>query len=153
MRRPHPVLESQLAHLGELDDRSDLLQLWALHFDNIQPPRNISNGLLRRAIAYRLQEKAYGGLKASTRRYLESVVTAEQDNRSIKPAEAKVEPGTRLVREWHGRAYEVLVLQDQVQMNGRLYNSLSEVAEVITGVHWSGPRFFGLTSVTSSQEA
>jgi Protein of unknown function (DUF2924) len=27
----------------------------------------------------------------------------------------------------------------------RQYRSLSQIAEAITGAHWSGPRFFGLT--------
>ena len=31
-----------------------------------------------------------------------------------------------------------------VPYNGRSYRSLSEIARVITGTRWSGPRFFGL---------
>ncbi|MDD3028814.1 MAG: DUF2924 domain-containing protein [Alphaproteobacteria bacterium] len=52
--------------------------------------------------------------------------------------------GTRLVREYQGIEYQVTVLADGFQFDGRRYRSLSRVAEVITGKSWSGPAFFGL---------
>ena len=52
--------------------------------------------------------------------------------------------GTRLVREWRGVTYTVLVHADGFDWNGRRYRSLTIVAREITGAHWSGPRFFGL---------
>jgi hypothetical protein len=57
-----------------------------------------------------------------------------------------VKPGTRLVREWHGQTHTVLVYADGVEWRGQRYRSLSVLARQITGAHWSGPRFFGLTS-------
>jgi len=50
----------------------------------------------------------------------------------------------RLVRSWQGQTYTVLVSDDGFIFDGRCFSSLSQVAEAITGVHWSGPRFFGL---------
>jgi hypothetical protein len=50
------------------------------------------------------------------------------------------------VREWHGITYTVLVHPDGVEWRGQPYRSLSMVAREITGVNWSGPRFFGLRS-------
>jgi hypothetical protein len=35
-------------------------------------------------------------------------------------------------------------LDKGVMFDGKLYRSLTEVAEVITSNHWSGPVFFGL---------
>ena len=35
---------------------------------------------------------------------------------------------------------------------GEEYKSLSEIARQITGSHWSGPRFFGLTNRRKSVE-
>ena len=52
--------------------------------------------------------------------------------------------GTRLVREWRGVTYTVLVHADGFEWNGRRYRSLTIVAREITGAHWSGPRFFGM---------
>jgi hypothetical protein len=40
--------------------------------------------------------------------------------------------------------YEVIILEDGVQCNGKRYRSLSAVGRAITGARWSGPLFFGL---------
>jgi Protein of unknown function (DUF2924) len=56
-----------------------------------------------------------------------------------------LKPGARLVREWHGRTHTVTVTEDGFEYAGMSYPSLTKVAKKITGVHWSGPRFFGLT--------
>ena len=53
-------------------------------------------------------------------------------------------PGTRLVREWHGRIYEVTVTEDGYVWEGRHYKTLTPISQEITGTAWSGPRFFGL---------
>ena len=52
--------------------------------------------------------------------------------------------GTKLVREFKGRRYTVLVLQDGYEFNGSKYKSLSAVANKITGTRWNGKKFFGL---------
>jgi hypothetical protein len=65
-----------------------------------------------------------------------------------KAAGAFVKPGTRLVREWNGQTHTVLVHADGVEWRGKRYRSLSIVAREITGAHWSGPRFFGLTRLS-----
>lgn len=53
-------------------------------------------------------------------------------------------PGSRLVREWHGRTHVVTVTETGFDHAGRSYRSLTEIAREITGTHWSGPRFFGI---------
>jgi Protein of unknown function (DUF2924) len=60
------------------------------------------------------------------------------------PAEPRLKPGARLVREWRGRTHTVMALDDGFEFEGRLYRSLTQIAREITGAHWSGPRFFGL---------
>jgi hypothetical protein len=39
--------------------------------------------------------------------------------------------------------YEVIVLEDGYLWKGARHRSLSEIARLITGARWSGPRFFG----------
>src|SRR5206468_5363452 len=56
----------------------------------------------------------------------------------------QLKPGTRLMREWQGRTYEVVVLDDGLSWQGVQYRSLSAIARKITGTAWSGPLFFGL---------
>ena len=71
--------------------------------------------------------------------------TPSTESRKWSPR-TSVKPGTRLVREWNGQTHTVLVYVDGVEWRDRRYRSLSVVAREITGAHWSGPRFFGLTS-------
>jgi hypothetical protein len=48
------------------------------------------------------------------------------------------------MREWQGRTYDVLVLDDGFFWQNTQYRSLSALAKKITGTAWSGPLFFGL---------
>jgi hypothetical protein len=54
------------------------------------------------------------------------------------------------LRQWRGHAHTVLVREDGFEYEGQHYRSLTVIAERITGAHWSGPRFFGLTKRTSA---
>ena len=108
------------------------------------PPR-LTPDLLIRGIAYRLQERAVGGLPASAARQLdrEAKRLERGDAVAAKP-ELRLKPGTRLVRSWNGTTYSVLFTDDAFVMGDRSFKSLTHVAEAITGAHWSGPRFFGV---------
>ena len=55
-------------------------------------------------------------------------------------------PGTVLLREWGQREHRVTVnAEGRFDYEGRSYKSLTALARHITGQHWSGPGFFGLT--------
>ena len=58
-------------------------------------------------------------------------------------ARRPIRPGNRLVRRWRGCTYVVDAVEDGFIYDGRTYASLSEIARLITGTRWSGPRFFG----------
>ena len=105
-------------------------------------PPGISSGMLRLGIAYRLQEKHLDGLKPATVRQLKRIA---KKGRAGIASPANLKPGTRLVRSWNGQTLVVLVTDDGFVMGDRHYRSLSEIAREVTGAHWSGPRFFGLT--------
>src|SRR5271165_5928794 len=105
-------------------------------------PRRISRDLLIRALAYRIQEQALGGLKPSTRRLLAKVAADASARRPIRAApEPTLKPGTVLLREWHGTQHQVIVREDGIVFLGKTYKSLSQVARRITGTKWSGPLF------------
>jgi hypothetical protein len=132
-----------LARLPELD-LSELRQQWRALYKSEASP-HLSRELLLRAVAYRLQEVARGGLRPERQRQLRHF--AEQFNQTGKirrRARLELKSGTRLVREWQGRTYEVLVLDDGFSWQSTHYCSLSAVARKITGTAWSGPLFFGL---------
>ena len=102
----------------------------------------VPDSLLRRSIAHALQESALGALPAVTRRTLEAV--ARNGVLAAEDLPIRLKPGTRLMRQWNGRMHSVLVTESGFQFDGRTWNSLSAIAQRITGAHWSGPRFFGL---------
>src|SRR5690606_25544603 len=57
-------------------------------------------------------------------------------------------PGTVLTRPYKGRTIEVKVVDPngRFECDGEVYRSLSAVAKAVTGSHWSGKLFFGLTA-------
>ena len=130
---------------------ANLKQRWRALY-RTEPPRRISRDLLMRALAYRIQEKALGGLKPSTRRLLIKVAADASARRPIEvEPELSIRPGTVLLREWHGTQHQVVVRENGIVFNGKQYKSLSQVAYRITGTKWSGPLFFGLKSNRQEQ--
>ena len=124
--------------------RRRLKQTWRSLYGTKAPER-MSEDHLKRAIAYRLQERVFGGLSSATRRLLERVTGDDSTQRPGRGrSKTRVRPGTLLVREWHGKTHQVTVVENGVVYRDRSYRSLSEVAHLITGVPWSGPLFFGL---------
>ena len=140
-------LAVEIAGLPKLDT-GKLRERWKTLYGKA-PSGQIGRSFLVRAIAYRLQEQAFGGLKPSTRRLLARVALETATGSSPKEQQArKAQTGTILIRKWQGNAHRVTMLDDGVSFNGKRYRSLSEVAREITGSRWSGPRFFGLRSPT-----
>jgi hypothetical protein len=115
-----------------------------------EPPNTFGPDLLRRSIAHRIQEKAYGGLPPATRRLLDQLVKAamaKPNGRLELPR--RIKPGSELVRTWRGKSYRVVVMADGFAYDGKRFASLSEIATEITGTKWNGPRFFGLRPATN----
>ncbi|HXI16157.1 MAG TPA: DUF2924 domain-containing protein [Chloroflexota bacterium] len=109
------------------------------------PAPALSPDLLVRGIAYRLQEKACGGLAPAVDRELVRLAArGTLPTRSSPSAAVSLRSGTRLLRSWNRETYSVLVTEDGYRFNDQTYSSLSSIAKVITGTKWSGPRFFGL---------
>jgi hypothetical protein len=98
-----------------------------------------------RGLANQLQERADGGLSRALQRRLQ-ILTGEFEKgaRSFRPG-IVLKPGTTLVRQWRGHSHTVVVREDGFEYDGQRYRSLSVIAEKITGAHWSGPRFFGVS--------
>jgi hypothetical protein len=109
--------------------------------------------LLVQGIAYRLQEKALGGLKPATLRLLERIADDTAAGRPVSmPSEkSRMTTGTVLMREWHGKKHQVTVLEDGFLYRAKRFRSLSQIARLITGARWSGPLFFGLKSSRKEQ--
>ena len=89
-------------------------------------------------IAYRLQERAFGGLDRESLRFLDGLARHGGSPRR------RLKPGTVLVRDYQGQRQTVTVVSDGFDWQGATYPSLSAIARAITGTAWSGPRFFAL---------
>jgi Protein of unknown function (DUF2924) len=129
--------------IAGLQDRSTAeLRLAWREFHHAGPPLGLSRDLLIRALAYELQQRAHGGPSLALRRRLQSLAGASEKG-AVDPG-IVLKAGTTLVRQWRGHTHTVLVHKDGFEHEGQLYRSLTAIAERITDVHWSGPRFFGL---------
>jgi hypothetical protein len=110
-----------------------------------QPPIRLSRDLLLRGVAYRVQERAYGGLSLSTKQRLRTFSEGIDRRKGTGAAPTlKLKSGTKLVRQWHRQVHTVSVLNNGFEYQGETYRSLTGIARRITGSGWSGPRFFGI---------
>jgi len=150
-RAADPEVEAELERLPKMpivDLRSRYRELF-----RAEPPKAFGPDLLRRSIAHRIQEKAYGGLSREHQRLLDQLVKAAQakpNGRIELPR--RIKPGSELVRTWNRQSYRVVVMEKGFAWEGRTYSSLSEIAFEITGTKWNGPRFFGLRSSASGKD-
>lgn len=129
---------------------------------------------LWKRIAWRMQANAEGDLEERARRLRARAeeLANDADLRVRRPPSApeksqpspkalttaqKVEfngqagelmPGTVLTRPYKGRTIEVKVVDPngRFECDGEVYRSLSAVAKAVTGSHWSGKLFFGLST-------
>ena len=144
MAAPATGLEHQLASLERMSTR-ELQDQWRRL--TASPLPRVSPALLRLALAWEIQAKALGGLSRETTRTLDQLTTGKSRTLAARA-------GTRLVREWGGKAHVVTVGEDDIiRWDGREWRSLSEVARAITGTRWSGPAFFGLKTKTKAAAA
>ena len=143
--------------VGELQAR--FIEVWG------EPTTNRNRTQLRRRIAWKIQEIAYGGLSKKALRRAEELAdlrylrvrvprgfkmpdasTGATVKHAITPAAPPAEllPGTVLTREYNGRRLVVMVLEKGFEFEGQRYRSLTAIAKVVTGSHWNGRHFFGL---------
>jgi len=136
-------LADELAALDKMsigDLRSAWRRLYRAH-----PPRSLRRDLVQMAVAWKIQEKALGGHSAAARRQLKDLAQRLEDKSGLAEVRrVRLRPGARLIREWRGTTYEVLVTEDGFSWRGESQQSLSVIARQITGARWSGPRFFGI---------
>jgi hypothetical protein len=118
------------------------------------PPACFKSDLLFRALAYQLQVKAFGGLDRATERLLDRLAEADDPTAVLASLrQRRLKPGTEFIREWAGSIHRVVAVEGGYAYAGQTYGSLSEIARLITGTNWNGPRFFGLRQEKRSDQA
>lgn len=142
---PNPNESGVAARIAQLPDlpMDGLWALWDEYFD--ERPNHHHRTWLESRLAYKIQERAFGGLRPALKRKLEQI-----GETGILPARLQREadrllPGTTLTRIHDDIEHRVLVHGPRdFEYDGRRFKSLTAVARHITGTQWSGPVFFGL---------
>jgi len=158
MNRKHKPVEMPQSVAAQIADLSmmsfeELKSFWLETFQT-EPPTN-RRAYLERRLAYKLQENVYRQKNPSLLEQNEKRINQLLKDTGAPRAAGKIvpEPGTVLIREYQEERHEVTVtLEGAFHYNGNLYNSLSEIARLITGTRWSGPVFFGLRSASKPKK-
>lgn len=120
------------------------------------PPAQMRKELMLQLVAYRLQEREFGPLSDRSHRRLDRLAkTIEASPNAPTLQKLSIKPGTRLIRQWKDEVHTVHVEEGSYEYRGARFESLSEIARLITGTRWSGPLFFGLKGkgIKNSKEA
>lgn len=137
------TLSAQIEGLPTLN-KAQLLAIWTENFSTA-PPSKLRKELMVPILAYRMQEKEFGGLSHAARRRLREVAaTLRTDKPSQERPDSAPQTGTRFLRVWRSETHEVIATGSGYQYRGQTYSSLSRIAREITGTQWSGPLFFGV---------
>jgi len=124
--------------------RDALITLWKELFSEPVPWR-ASQSFMRHVLAFEVQCRQNTGLPTGFIKRLQKQAVGDQSKRSkLEP-----KPGGRLLREWNGITHVVDIADGHYVWKEQQYRSLSAIARAITGAHWSGPRFFGLSRARS----
>ena len=143
----HDGLRALVADI-DTKDALALTLVWRNHLGG-KCPDHLPRWYLVRLLAYRLQAEEKENLdKNILRRLRQSGQPTQFQTFVTRSPVAKVggtlTPGTILVRDWQGKPEQVTVLEQGFLWNGQIWNSLSQIAKVITGTSWNGHCFFGL---------
>jgi hypothetical protein len=147
---PNSSITAQLSSLSRLH-KPALTELWQQLFKT-GPPLGMRKELMLQFVAYRMQEQEFGALSNGSHRRLRELASALEVNYN-RPVSQRPANGTRLIRQWKDQVHIVNVEEGNYEYRGARYESLSEIARLITGTRWSGPLFFGLKSSQKAPEA
>jgi hypothetical protein len=129
--------------------KDELRARWSKMFGKAPPPA-LTKDLLGRMIAWRIQEKFYGGHDKATLKLLDRLARGEATKSTTEP---RLRAGTVLMREHRGVRHTVTVIPDGFVWQDKNFASLSAVARAITGTSWNGRRFFGLRAERKTDRA
>ncbi|GHT92028.1 hypothetical protein FACS1894122_05320 [Alphaproteobacteria bacterium] len=138
MTEDFKVLKQILALEGKSVD--ELTKLWGTFYD--YEPMSYSKSYLVSKIAYKIQELAFGGLPENTRKRMDQLST--NINGSVVKKKYKPLIGAKIVKEYHNKTYEIVVVDGGFSFEGEVFKSLSAIATKITGTKWNGLKFFGI---------
>ncbi|HET9622920.1 MAG TPA: DUF2924 domain-containing protein [Kofleriaceae bacterium] len=129
-----------------------------------EPTRSRNKGYLVKRIGWRLQEIAEGGLSPRALAQIEALAplapvrwqprpSTQPVATPVKRRDPRVPPPGQIIRRTQGDTeYQVKVLENGFEYEGKVFRSLSGIARHITGVSWNGYRFFFGSSETANMD-
>jgi hypothetical protein len=138
-------IAAEMSRLSRLPLR-ELRAAWQAEFRRA-PPKGLWRDLLLRTLAWRLQEKVFGGHDKAALRLLE----VHGQKRTGDQRAQRLKASTVLIRDFGGVRHTVTILPEGFVWQEKTYSSLSAIAKLITGTNWNGPRFFGLREAHGKQ--
>jgi len=151
---PNLSMTDQISSLPHLHKEA-LAELWREFFKE-DPPLRLRKELMVQFLAYRIQGQEFGSLSERGHRRLCQLAKAiDGCSNPSSFQKVPIKPGTRLIRQWNDQVHIVNVEEGSYEYRCNRYDSLSEIARLITGTRWSGPLFFGLKgkAIKNSKEA
>ena len=109
-----------------------------------EPPKRRGQGWLWKRLAWKLQADAAGEPAPVVAAKAARKPQARPRKKPQKPDLPL--PGTTLVRNWRGKDLDLRVLEDGFELDGVVNRTLSAAAKAVTGAHWNGKLFWGLTT-------
>ena len=125
------ALSGQIASLPSMS-KAQLLAIWGENFRQA-PPASLRKDLMVPILAYRIQEREYGGLANAARKKLREIAKSIPGKQAQGRGSSGLDHGTRLVRSWKGEVHEVEVSNGTFAYRGKQYSNLSRIAREITG--------------------
>lgn len=125
---------------------NELRKLWSEAWGR-EPHLRIGRTMLDRSLKYKIREREGRALTREQEARLEQLLKQYKRNPACFDGNGPLKPGTRLVRMHEGKKHSVLVRTEGFEYQGRVYSSLSKIANDITGKRWNGWVFFGLKKV------
>ncbi|HRJ66165.1 MAG TPA: DUF2924 domain-containing protein [Alphaproteobacteria bacterium] len=124
---------------------SELRREWAAVW-GCQPHRYIRREMLEKSLEFKQRQLRGEGLTVEQQKRLDNLIAQYKRNPDHfdQVSMSSIKPGTRLVRVWKGKRYNVIIRAGGYEFDGKFYTSLSQIASDITGTRWNGWVFFGL---------
>ncbi len=133
------MVENDVAALNDMSVK-ELQEMWQKYFSSKPIWKTKRFYILK--LAYRMQELAYGGIP----NHIRNCLLNKNTQKRVKQPKGKDLPqvGTRIIRNYCGKEYNVIVTTAGFQFEEKFYKSLSAIAFQITGKKISGNYFFGI---------
>lgn len=122
---------------------NELRLRWSNYW-GLDPSMRMGRAMLEASLEFRIWEIESGSTSKNIQKKLNNLVQDYRKNPSCFTLKQSLKPGMKLSRVYKGKKHIVDVTSTGLEYNGKQWQSLSKIANHITGSKWNGWVFFGL---------